>query len=322
MPTPHALSALRDLYAEANSVDIRGLERRVESAPLKAVASQIADQIHRALALSRQFVDAPLSSVDEPPRSDDDPHARELSTRLDRLVEPNARGAVADIAFLVRLDLESRVVSLAPENLGPNGWQELTKFDGALRALRKALATLERALSEAEGEAPALGFTTELERSLAVRACYGRFKRRVRTLAETVPELRARIRRIGIEIAVLIGRDEYPWLRIGDRHQLRSIQRRVLDWLAEAEPVDPGVGDRIWYDFSTFVDLLILVNRREELIAHDTAGPRVLNEVLQDASTFNPSAFASMLASTRSWTSSSTMVSVTRNRGEIAFGRY
>ncbi|MEO1171946.1 MAG: hypothetical protein AAFX94_07815, partial [Myxococcota bacterium] len=62
----------------------------------------------------------------------------------------------------------------------------------------------------------------------------------------------------------------------------------------EAEPVDPGVGDRIWYDFSTFVDLLILVNRREELIAHDTAGLRDLNEVLQDASTFNPSAFASM----------------------------
>jgi hypothetical protein len=66
---------------------------------------------------------------------------------------------------------------------------------------------------------------------------------------------------------MLVGWEVYPNLRVSDRLHLRELQRRILDWLRG--PSDPAVGLRVWQDLEAFLQLLSLINRRQELIDHD-----------------------------------------------------
>ncbi len=84
-----------------------------------------------------------------------------------------------------------------------------------------------------------------------------------------------RLRRAGTAIAILIGQKEYPTLRIGDRHQLRHFQAGILAWLRGSES-NRSEGEELWKNLVTFAELLVLINRREELVRHDS-------EVLQRA---------------------------------------
>jgi hypothetical protein len=67
---------------------------------------------------------------------------------------------------------------------------------------------------------------------------------------------------------MLVGWDVYPSLRVRDRLQLRDLQRRVLEWLRTDR--DTTAGMRVWQDLVGFLEMLAQVNRRQELVDHDT----------------------------------------------------
>lgn len=136
------------------------------------------------------------------------------------------------------------------------------------------MTSIDVALARAGFGEAMLDFASELEVSLRVRRVCAKLRRRVLAGGDPTPDsLCARLRSAGTAIAMLVGWEVYPCLRVRDRLQLRDIQRRILDWLRHDK--DATAGLRLWQDLVSFMQMLSQVNRRQELVAHDR---RVIRE--------------------------------------------
>jgi hypothetical protein len=177
--------------------------------------------------------------------------------------------AVGDIAFLAALELRQRAERLEHVRASRSAVAIVGECDSALRRIRKALTSIDVALARAGLVEPTLDFASELDESLRVRrACA---KLRARVLAGGAPTeatLYVRLRGAGTAIAMLVGWEVYPSLRVRDRLALRDLQRRILDWLRQDK--EPTAGMRLWQDLVGFIRMLAQVNRRQELVDHDT----------------------------------------------------
>jgi hypothetical protein len=201
---------------------------------------------------------------------------------MDAAVEERARAAisdVADIAFCAQLELSQRRQRLKEVAHSRDPIALLGDCDSALRRLYKALCAIDIALARATLTEPSLDFTSELQRSLRVRRYYARFSAQVLSGAEPTPStLLARLRATGTAIAVLVGHEVYSELRVRDRLQLRSLQRRILGWLSPGPRADAtAAGLQLWSDVKAFVGMLRGVNGRQELAEHDA---KVVREAL------------------------------------------
>ncbi|MBX3248860.1 MAG: hypothetical protein KF901_16915 [Myxococcales bacterium] len=187
---------------------------------------------------------------------------------------------VADVAFLGLSELRQK---MSPRRVAEmsDGWDVVAECGSALRRTIKALTAIEVVLARAEGFEAKLGYESEASRSIEVRREYARLRRTIaREGAPADTEaLRRAFRRVGTAIAMLIGRDVYPDLRIHDRRQLRALQARILDWLRAVDaPIAATEGGRLWQDMVGFADLLSHVNRRQELVEHDA---RMIRKLLE-----------------------------------------
>jgi len=105
---------------------------------------------------------------------------------------------------------------------------------------------------------------------LEVRRIYSKFWNSVRCGGEPDDgQLKACFRGAGTQIATVIGRDEYRDLRVHDRLQIRKIQEQILAWLRNGGS-DAQVGRRLWQDLSGVAQMLMQVNRRQDLVDHDS----------------------------------------------------
>ncbi|HET7544750.1 MAG TPA: hypothetical protein VFK05_33010 [Polyangiaceae bacterium] len=278
-PAPNVRAEMRQLVAALQAIDIRsyeGLELDEQVARIHPVATSL---LARGAALVEQ-----LRALYEP--SEGQPSERTLSFELamDAAVEQRARAAVADvadIAFCAQLELQQRRQRLKEVARSRDPIALLGDCDSALRRLYKALCAIDIALARATLTEPSLDFTSELQRSLRVRRYYARFTGQILSGPEPTPgTLLARLRGAGTAIAVLVGHDVYSELRVRDRLQLRSLQRRILDWLAPAPRADAtDTGFQLWSDVKAFVGMLRGVNSRQELLEHDA-------KVMRDALAF------------------------------------
>jgi hypothetical protein len=183
--------------------------------------------------------------------------------------------AVADIAFLAQLELRQRQERLARVATCGNAVAMVSECDSALRRIRKALASLDHALARAGLVRARLDFASEVDLSLRVRRACAKLRTRLLSAGDPTPEeLHGRLRGAGTTIAMLVGWDVYPQLRVRDRLQLRELQRRVLEWLRSDH--DRLSGMRLWQDLVGFVRMLGQVSRRQELVEHDS-------QVIRDA---------------------------------------
>jgi hypothetical protein len=179
---------------------------------------------------------------------------------------------VADIAFIGVTELRvklGRVRALTPDR---DGWDIVAECGSGIRRTRKSLTALERVMSEAEGWEPKLGFESELAVSLEVRRQYSRLRGAIARHEQATEEnLHRSLRRVGTAIAMLIGREIYPDLRLDDRRQIRELQARILDWLRDEDMNDEKAraGMRLWQDLAGFSSLIEQVSRRQELQSHD-----------------------------------------------------
>jgi hypothetical protein len=184
-------------------------------------------------------------------------------------------GAVEEIGFIARLELTQRGERLARLAEAHGTVVLLGECDSSLRRVRKAFTAVDAAIAKAEAVSPLLDFTSELHTSLAVRRAYAKLRRRLLAGPEPTAEtIRSRIRSVGTQIAVLIGWDVYPEMRVRDRLLLRELQQRVLAWLREGDAARKEAGLRLWRDIASSVEMFALVNRRQELVEHDRAALR------------------------------------------------
>jgi hypothetical protein len=182
--------------------------------------------------------------------------------------ESGAAQPISDVAAIARMTLrekEKLLLRLDPES---DSWEIVDRCDRALRAVSKAVVALEQALATACGFEPGIEIVDECTRGLRVRTIYAKFRVAVLQIAERDGAIAARIRAAATALAILTGRDEYPLIRVSDRRQLRTLQQRVRRWLADGV-ADEGDGAHLWQELLAVSSLLLQINRRAELIAHD-----------------------------------------------------
>lgn len=188
---------------------------------------------------------------------------------------------VDEIAFFAKMELRQRIdrVTRAADAKDPQ--HLLVECDGALRRIRKSLSAVDATIAKAEAVPRKLVFETELDTAVWVRQAYGEFRHAVFGGGTPAPEeLYKRFRRIGTHIPMLTGKRRYHVIRVQDRLLFRALHARILGWLREHGIAgDPVSGTRLWQDICGFAEMLKLVNRRQELVAHD----RELIEAVLDA---------------------------------------
>ncbi len=194
--------------------------------------------------------------------------------------EESARHKVADVAFMAIVELRQRLSPIEAPLTGDT-WERVCACAAAIRCITMTLAALDTALCAAERLPRVIELGAELETSLKIRHLYRKLWRLVDSAGEVGPaEVRAKLRSAGTLLAMVVGRNEYPRLRGNDRLQMKSLQRRILDWMVQPA-AEPRVGIRIWEDFAGFARMLRQISLRQELVQHDQEALRQLERGLR-----------------------------------------
>lgn len=240
------LGSVFDLGSRANSLDTRPYEDRP-------------GRVHELAKQCRALGD----------------EACELFDRIEVATDPHAPHAT-DIAFIARLDLRHQLGSLrspAPDDMNAH-WSALSRCCSIRRRIVRALVELEKVLDPrpTTGDRLTTLIPEDLEVDLASRRVYCSFFRAIEGIEAGLQagelSLLQVLRRSAASIAVVVGRDVYPELRLDDRRQLRSLQDRILNWM-RTPPSDEFSARRLWIDVQSSVSLMRGIQRRSSLIAHD-----------------------------------------------------
>jgi hypothetical protein len=225
------------------------------------------------LAVCETLERPPSSPRSIPPYEASQGTDRRFDWAVDAVVAANGvpLDALEQVAFMAQLELRQRTERLERVTLDCEAATLLGECDSALRRLRKSLNAVGLTIARVLGVPPLSEYTSELESSLAVRRGLAGFRARVTKGGEPSPDkLRERFSYISNQIEVLVSWDIYSGLRVGDRLLLRGLQQRLLAWL-NTRNASPEAGMRLWQDVAACVEMFALVNRRQELVEHDTA---------------------------------------------------
>lgn len=266
------------MVESARAIDLRAFETATSERCWEELVPAAQQRMRETRALMSELLNTceAMSALRESAATTHDPFIR-FEHVLDAAIQSVETSgatvqAVEDVAFLVDLELRQHGERMARISARSSTLMIIGECDSALRRIQKGLGAIDIAIARAEGVPTQLDFSSELESSLHVRRAYARFRSRLVGAADpTEAELYARMRAVGTSIAVLVGWHEYPLCRLRDRLQLRELQQRILAWLRPEQRSDTAGGMRIWRDVVSFVEMLSLVNRRQELIAHDHA---------------------------------------------------
>jgi hypothetical protein len=254
--------------------------RTYEVAPVETVAAELKPTVLTLLSDARSTLGAVLEECGRlAPGCDEPSLGADLGTSylpferaIDAALATRAGSlrTVEELAFMAQLELRQRFERLERVLPAHGHVTMLDECDSSLRRTRKAFRAVDAAIAKAESVAPLLDYTSELQQSLVVRRVYAKFRERALDGGEpTAERLKARFRAVGTLVAKLVGEDIYPELRVRDRLLLRDIQQRVLGWLREGEASKSSPGMRLWQDVAACIEMLSLVNRRQELVEHD-----------------------------------------------------
>lgn len=240
-------ATMLSVFDEVRQLDIREYEALAPGPALDEFSRRMRTMLGRTIAVAAELqsrYDVPGASAHAPAQK------------------------VADVAFMTIVELRQRLSPIeAP--LGDDSWERVGACAAAIRCITMSLAALDTALCAAERLPPVIELGAELETSLKIRRLYRKLWRLVASSGEVGPaEVRAKLRSAGTLLAMVVGRNEYPRLRGNDRLQMRSLQRRILEWMVQPAG-EPRVGVRIWEDFAGFARMLRQVSLRQELVQHD-----------------------------------------------------
>lgn len=259
---------LREIGDAAHQVPIAEFEGRPAAELCSELIPGVLGLCRRSLRVLDSLVEA---EFDE--RSDEewlqDESERAFLRRVDRLMkEVDSADHVGGLAFMARGELREKTRRLESFGEEFDSWEIIDGVGSALRKVVKTATALDQLIGQSTGKVY-LDFETELDSSLEVRQVYGKLRRDLaRPIDPTGGDgLRLGVQNASTAIARLIGRDAYPKLRIADRVEIRSLQKRLLEWVSG--PSDASAGRRLLEDLNGFVGLLSQISRRQELVEHD-----------------------------------------------------
>ena len=264
MPTPMLHTEIRNRLAtllnETAAIDILGHE----TADVRE-ARHLAHHLMRLVAQANALCDA-LVNVEAFPLDDDD----EFSKVLEHADRPSSRplapiDRAADLAFIMRMELMHKQRGLENALSRPR-IHLLAECETCQRRLTEGLSALHTCLTGSSQPPSMKG----IQASLVTRQAYAKFRTQVAVLPRVEADqasLRKGLRAAGTLIAILVGSEAYPQFRVSDRHHVSLLQRRILAFLAE--PTSLSAGMDLYHDFKAFVELLALINRRQDLRQHD-----------------------------------------------------
>jgi hypothetical protein len=186
------------------------------------------------------------------------------------VTESPSISGIADVVFIVQLELRERESRLARLTPSAEAAAVIGECEGALRRICKGLGAIDVVLAPVVGGRRVTDFTTELEESLLVRRAYARIRRFFEENGEP-SEVRARevLRTASARLAGLVEGSVSGVLRVEDRLLFLELLARMRSWLMDLEG-RPTDGVRIWSDAAAFAHMLVHINRRQELVRHDT----------------------------------------------------
>lgn len=176
---------------------------------------------------------------------------------------------LGDLAFVARSELVEIRSNLQASIDQDSKWQIAAQADRAAGRSVRALLPVESALREYEGLEPKKRVWFDLDDTLDIRRRFIRFWLEVQRGNSPGDELRPVLERVAMMIDDLRQDSIYPYLRLDDRLDLRALQKRMLAWLEGSTDEDAEAGRRLWQDASGFFNLLMQIQRREELREHD-----------------------------------------------------
>ena len=177
------------------------------------------------------------------------------------------RCSIADLSFLGRLELEGIAGRLAEAREKNRVWDVLRYADmGGARA-EEALLALEASIREAQGLGARDHGDLDLGPALEVRRQYALLRYEMfRAGKPTGDELWEALEILLKRITDLREHATYVQVRVDDRLQIRSLQKRIREAVTTRDGENP---ERLWEDLDAAVDLLLHINRRPVLEDHD-----------------------------------------------------
>lgn len=268
-------ATIRQIGRDVETLDLKSFEAAEPSVEMARIVVRVDELAARATQLMKLV----LSQYEAPadPVLEEEPSFGPDETTAVRSMEAGS------IAFVAQLELRQCRERLAV-SAGLNLLTVLSECDRTLRRILRGLIALDEVLSVERGLPRVLDQGELLSRSLRVRACYAELNAKINSIPppEAATITRA-LRLVGTSLAVLVGRETYPELRVGDRLQLRALQYRILSWLRGGPaPVAALEGLQLWSDIVSFIAILRQVNRRPELIEHDTRVLELAKRTLDD----------------------------------------
>lgn len=262
------------------SVQIRETEPGASSPPLD-LRARIAEQIERTegfsvLEYEQEGVSPPLDRVENFARQclgDARDTLSDVIRHYERSSQVNATHGSSHLLDLVALGrMELNVFLDRVARGGGVRWERIALCDSAVRNVRRCLRAVDDAIARREGlELRRDESEIDLKTALTIRKAYLRFYRDV--AGDVLPDsgtIRVRLRAAAAGIAILLGSDISPSIRVHDRFMFREFRARIRSALQD--PLSPGVLDaniKLWEDLLNFSTLLLDISKREELRQHD-----------------------------------------------------
>lgn len=175
--------------------------------------------------------------------------------------------SIADLSFLGRLELEGLATRFADARGKKRVWDVLRYADMAGARAEQALIAIETSIREAENLVARDHGELDLGPALEVRRQYSILRYEMVRSGELGGEdLRGALERQLARITAFREHATYAQVRVDDRLQIRSLQKRIRTALADSEGEDL---ERLWEDLEAATSLLLQINRRSVLENHD-----------------------------------------------------
>ncbi|MDA8019060.1 MAG: hypothetical protein MPN21_16585 [Thermoanaerobaculia bacterium] len=262
-----------DLIREVESFDVRVPEDSALIGLASDLVPKVVHLLRRGIDLLEQveaFYDPERTQPDKPADSDTLHHIGLMISS-----EFAARDLI-DVAFFARSELRSSyeyLMKSATRRMPGRPIEDLltmaSNTETGLRALRKAMVSVESAVYEFEEQEAPKRQWYDVELSLQIRKLYWNLRRETELAKGSAEQdLEGRLRQVLYRIMAFRELSVYPFLRVDDRVNLRHLLKRILDWL-NGDERDATEARHIWQDLTGFAEILVQVSHRQELQDHD-----------------------------------------------------
>ncbi len=250
------------ICADLRLLDLHAFETQASEPIVKQLKHELHIFIEKTLRLLERVSREPLEALDN---SDD---SIQFKRGVDQLMDRS--DAQERLEFLKSLSagmLRSKVERIESLNIHIDWLDILEAMASARRCVLKTLIALERCVSDLAGVNSNLDYYSETQKGITVRRLYGELRFELEEAERSNVDVEQALRCAGLGIAKMMRLDAYEYFRFHDRRQLLDIKSRLRAWFSGEH--EERSGKHLFDDIRFTVQLLMEINRREELIEYD-----------------------------------------------------